>query len=78
VFKIRDEWGQLVLGSTSRRYSMTCRIAHFMREIGSCDFFVVDTSTGRAVSEVFNHDAHWDLVAAMIADNLWKRHKELV
>lgn len=78
MFKIRDEYGQLVLGSTSRRYSMTCRIAHFMREIGTCDFFVVDSRDGRACSEVFERDSKLDLAAAIIAANLWKKHKELV
>jgi hypothetical protein len=78
MFKIRDEYGQDVLGSRSDSYDSVCRIAHFMRILGNVDFFVVDVRGGRAVSEVVSDDSIKDMGAAIIAESLWSVHKELV
>lgn len=64
MYDIRDEYGSLVTWC-SESYDRACRVAHFMRNFGNCDYFVVCRHTGRAVSEVVD-----DSIPARVAVRL--------
>ena len=68
MYKIFSMCG-LELNYTSRSYDMACRVAHFVRELG-LDVGVVDTMTGRFVSEVSEPHDIKDLGAAEIAKRI--------
>lgn len=68
TYKIADEYGSFLPYQTSV-YDMACRVAHKVRKLGR-EVKVVDTSTGRATSEVFYENADLDVFAAEVADNL--------
>jgi len=73
-YYIRNEYGETISGSKGS-YDMTCRIAHFMREFGVCDYFVVSSNTSRASSEVFDYNDDLDKFAR---DRAHKLCKEMV
>ena len=75
AYHVRDEYGTLVAGSLQSSYDLTCRLAWALRQIGSCDFMVVDTGLNRAISEVVEYNEDLDNFAIAQARKLWKDHK---
>lgn len=50
-FQVRSEYGDIVASNVT--YSRACELAFECRSLDRCDFYVVDSTTKRAVSEVF-------------------------
>jgi hypothetical protein len=52
-FEVQSEYGSIIASNVT--YSRACVLAAECRdlELSKCDFYVVDTTTQRAVSEVF-------------------------
>ena len=65
AFEIRSEYGTLV-NYAPRTYDMACRVAHFMRTQDTIEYRVCNPN-GRAMSEVFDHDARKDRYARSVA-----------